>query len=247
MIDEKGFFEEVKEEVRQDKIYALWKKYRKIVFIVVGTAALGFSGFYGWSWYRESQVNAMAEKYFALVKKQSAAEIIASKEEIENVAGSQYGTLATLLKANSYLQESDFENASKLFSKVAKDGDVPIFLRDPALLQAMQTSMIGASTSVDGDKFIGNKPMNSDLKALAKEVGSAQRALSYHVLEVYANSLILEKSEEEAYKVFQQIIKAKELKKVDSQDAAFESLYSLLERAKTMARALDVGGKYSSK
>lgn len=133
------FFREVDEELRNDRMRKLWKKYSVlfigiIVMFVVVTAAYRF-----YVYWVDNQAGVSGDKYLQalqLIEDGDRAGGQALLSELEAGGFGSYPILARFKAASSVLGGGDKPLAIKSFDALADDGSIPAELRDYARLQA---------------------------------------------------------------------------------------------------------------
>lgn len=131
-----SFIDEVTEEVRRDRLYALFRKYGWIgvllVLAVVGGAA--------WNEWRNARAEAEARAFgdavlAALESDDPAARAAALDGLAPETAGAR--AVAGMLAADEALKAGDRDAAASRLTAVAEDGGLPSSLRDLARLKAV--------------------------------------------------------------------------------------------------------------
>ena len=135
MADTDSFINEVTEEVRRDRLFALFRRWGwlagLVVVLIVGAA--------GYTEYRRAQTTAAAQNFgdavIAALDSETAADRIAGLEAIAPAnAGAEM--LLTLLVAAQETDAGDLEAAAVRLRTLAGRGDMPDRYRDLALLKA---------------------------------------------------------------------------------------------------------------
>ncbi|MFK7943649.1 MAG: tetratricopeptide repeat protein [Paracoccaceae bacterium] len=130
MSETDSFIQEVSEEVRQDRMFALWKKWGPLVIgvIVLIVAATAY-----WSWTR-TQEQAAAEALggtFIAADPQVLDEQLALPDKIEGPAK----VLAELAAAGTLAREGRAEDAATRYKALSDRAELPVEYRDIAMLQ----------------------------------------------------------------------------------------------------------------
>lgn len=133
MSESDSFIQEVTEEVRQDRMFALWKKWGPLV---IGIVVLLVGGAAAWSW-MEARQQAEAEVRGGLllgaepgsVEEQQAL-VVLLEQPTRIVA--EFATAAALARAG------ETARASEAYRAIAQRGEVERHYRDLALLQALR-------------------------------------------------------------------------------------------------------------
>jgi len=126
-----SFIQEVTEEVRQDRMFALWKKWGPFVIggviVIVGVAA-------AWSWH-QSRTHAAAETRggaFIAVDAESPEQIAALPEKIDGPAR----LIAELSAAAALIEADEPDRALAAYQAIAAQGGIHPEYADLAALQA---------------------------------------------------------------------------------------------------------------
>lgn len=136
MSETDSFIEEVTEEVRRDKLFALMRKYGWIailaVILIVGGAA--------WNEWRKARDRAAAEALgdavlSALEAPESAAQARALAEI--DAARPESALVLALLRAAAEAQADNREAALSILDGIASDPEAPVAYRDLAILKAV--------------------------------------------------------------------------------------------------------------
>lgn len=133
MSESDSFIQEVNEEVRQDRMFALWKKWGPWVLaalvLIVGGAAL-------WSW-MQARDHAQAQARGAALLAASPDELAAQQRLAETIDGparlvAEFGVAAQLAR------QGETEIAAEAYRSLAARGDIAPYYRQLALLQALR-------------------------------------------------------------------------------------------------------------
>lgn len=138
-MEDDQFIREVNEEMRQDRMEGLWKKYKWVimgvaVLIVVVTAASR-----GWQSYSDSQSAASGDKFMAAIALSNDGkhdEAIKNLEALSADGSGQYPALAQLRIASEMAKRGDVSKAIAAFDKIAVDSSFNATLQNVATLRA---------------------------------------------------------------------------------------------------------------
>ncbi|WP_206452872.1 tetratricopeptide repeat protein [Aurantimonas marina] len=134
-----SFFREVSDELRQDKVKAVWTKFGTWIFAAVVLAVAITAGVVGWDRYRSQQANASGDSYLAaldLAREGKRDEAVAA---LQTIAVDGYGAYPDLARMSigGVLHEQDKPGeAVAAFDDVTNDSDVPQPIRDMAAVRA---------------------------------------------------------------------------------------------------------------
>lgn len=146
MSDTDSFIDEVNDEVRRDRFYALLKRYGWIailaVVLLVGGAA--------WNEYRKAQARNQAETlgdaiFEALSQEDPAARVAAVDGIDAQTPGAD--ALLAFLKAGEQVAADDTPAAIETLNGIGLDGNVPVIYRDVAQLKSV--TLQGRDTPVN--------------------------------------------------------------------------------------------------
>lgn len=134
-----GFFREVNEELRSDKVKAIWTRYSSlligaVVAIVVGTAVFAF-----YEYWTEKQAPQSGDQFLAalnLVRDGKNDEALKTLDQLEKDGYGAYPVLARMRAAGVIAQKGDLAGAVAAFDKVSADTSIPQAIRDLAKLRA---------------------------------------------------------------------------------------------------------------
>ncbi len=135
-------FDEVEEELREERMQALLKKYAGVLFAAALLVIGGVAGWKAWIWYQDRRDFAAAASYLsasnisetagATGPNQPAA--IAAFQVVAADAPNGYRILARLREAAIRANTGDLQGASALWDAVAADSSADPLLRDLANL-----------------------------------------------------------------------------------------------------------------
>ena len=136
------FFDEVDEELREERMAEFLKKYGGLLFAAAILAIGAVAGWKAWGWYQDRQDIDAASRYLAAASKPEAmgvagpdrAAAIASFKKVAADAPEGYRVLARLREAASRADSGDLQAASALWDQVAADTSADPLLRDLASL-----------------------------------------------------------------------------------------------------------------
>jgi hypothetical protein len=135
-------FDEVDEELREERMQALLKKHGGTLAAVCVLVVLAVAGWKGWIWYQAQQDMAAASRYLAAAELTRAAGVagpdraaaIAAFDAAAANAPRGYAVLARLREAGLKADSGDLAGASALWDQGAADGSADPLLRELASL-----------------------------------------------------------------------------------------------------------------
>jgi hypothetical protein len=131
-------FQEVEEDVRREKLQALWNKYSGLVLAVAILIVLAVAGWRGWEWWQQRQAEAAGVQFEAalrLIADGKTAEADTALAKLETEAPSGYALLSRFARAGA-LVKTDAAAAVREFDALAADTKAPPLLRDLAQIRA---------------------------------------------------------------------------------------------------------------
>ena len=132
------FVREVDEELRQDRLKAIWTRFGPLLIGLAVLVVAAAAAWQGWTYYSEKQANAAGDRFLAaidLAREGKTSEAAAALGELEKTGAGDYPMLARL-RAAQILEATDPAAAARAFDAVAADSAVPEALRDIAQLRA---------------------------------------------------------------------------------------------------------------
>ena len=135
-------FDEVEEELREERMQELLKKYGGLLFAAALLMIGAVAGWKAWVWYEERRDLTAATSYLSASARSEAAgvagpnrpEAITAFQAVAADAPNGYRDLARLREAALRADSGDVQGASALWDKVAADGSVDPLLRGLANL-----------------------------------------------------------------------------------------------------------------
>jgi len=169
-------FQEIDEELRQDRATKLWNRYGNYVIAVAVLIVMVVGGYKYWN-ARDLEARQTASATYQAAVLQAAdgdvAGAISALGELASDAGGGYAVLARLRQAALAASKGDIEGAVLAYGAVASDDDVADALRDLARVRsvALQVETAPAAklmATLDGLAVAGNpwRPMALELKGV---------------------------------------------------------------------------------
>jgi len=138
--DTDSFIREVSEEVRQDRMFRLWKKYGALV---IGAIAVIVGGTAVWSWLEQQELQARAERGEAFLAV-AAGDVAAHQALIAQQEGAA-AALAGLRMAEAQAASGDTDAAIATYEQVAAEGQAGAAYTDLARLEAIRLRSASAA------------------------------------------------------------------------------------------------------
>lgn len=134
------FIREVDEELQQEKLAELWKRYGNLVAAVVLVVVGGTAGYVAWQNWSKSQREAEAARYLraaAIGQSLPPAETAKALESFAATATDGFRTVARMKAADASLTSGDKAAAVAALEKVGADGSADPLLREAAKIMAI--------------------------------------------------------------------------------------------------------------
>jgi hypothetical protein len=134
-----SFIREVNEELRQDQMKALGRRYGPIAIAVAALAVLGTAGYVAYDHWTTSRANTSGDAFaraLELAGEGNSEEALVTLSELESSGYGAYPMLARLRAATTLADSGDAAGAIERFDQVANDRSAPAAIRDIARLRA---------------------------------------------------------------------------------------------------------------
>ena len=135
--DDDIFVKEVEEEIKQENLLNLWKRFGKIIIAVVTLFIIGIAGFKGWESYDRNQRENQSLNYNNLIN--SLAEGSNNKallilESMETNQVRSYSTLTKLINPTILNSSGNSREKSLSYENIMQNNSVEPIFRDLALI-----------------------------------------------------------------------------------------------------------------
>jgi hypothetical protein len=137
-----AFLREVDEELRRDELARLWKRWGRVLLVVIAVGLIALAAFLWWRDYQAKQTGLEGEKLSAAIEQLSSGrtdQAIPTLRELSKSSRSGYRAAAQLALGAIDSQKKDPKAAIAAFAAVAKDEKIGKPFRDLALIR--QTTM----------------------------------------------------------------------------------------------------------
>jgi hypothetical protein len=180
-------FQEIDEELRQDRAAKLWDRYGNYVIAVAVLIVLSVGGYKFWVAHDLETRQAESSTYQEAVSRVGAGDVdgaISTLGDLARDAGSGYRVLARLQQAALAARQGDLEAAALAYGTVAADASAPEVLRDLARVRSVAARIETADPAdlrptLDAQAVAGKpwRPMAMELKGiLALKAGDVAAA-----------------------------------------------------------------------
>ena len=139
MANNDSFIREVEEELRSDRLKAVWDRFGTFVLAAAVLVVLATGGKVFWDWYSTSRANASGDRFMAalsLAGEGKSDEALAALSALEADGHGRYPVLASMRSATIRANAGDTDAAIAAFDAIANDNGVPGAFRDMARLRA---------------------------------------------------------------------------------------------------------------
>ena len=166
-------FQEIDDELRQDKASRLWKLYGKYVIVVAIIIITSVGGYKFWQQKQLDDGEKASIAYEAALARSASGDFKGAidqlnEKELRITPG--YAALSQMQKANLAMKIKDFEAALITYKHIAENDDYPQSIKDWASFRHAAVRVekqIDSNASADLDKLIAT---DSPWRFLAKEI-----------------------------------------------------------------------------
>ena len=149
-------FREVEEDLRRDRLKAIWDRYGTLIVVVAAMIVLGVGGWRGWQYYEARASAAAGDGYMAAAKLAEDGKTEEARKAFAALAADApagYRTIARLREADEAVK-ADKAGALRLYRQIVDDAGADAMLKDAARIR-------GAYVAVDAGT-------RDDVKTLAE-------------------------------------------------------------------------------
>jgi len=139
---EEAFLREVDEELRRDELIKLWRRWGRVLVVLIVLGLAAFAGVLWWQQHKQTVAGTEGEKFNTAINSLADGKADAAKVPLAELAKSDsagYRALAKISQANLLMQANDLKGAAAKFAEVTADTSLPQPYRDLALVR--QTSV----------------------------------------------------------------------------------------------------------
>ena len=178
--EQENLFKEIDEELRQEKMTVLWKRYGKVVVgaavLVVGSVA-AFQAWKAWDINRRSAESSQFEIALHHAMQRRPADALQAFAQLAKVGSTGYATLARLNQAALQAEGGDRAGAVASYLSISNDESVDVIFRDLALLLSALHDLDTASPDDLAQRLIRLTLTENPWRHFAKELSAllAQR------------------------------------------------------------------------
>jgi hypothetical protein len=139
MAQDDGFFREVEEEIRRERLEKIWRQYGTYILIAGAFIIFGVLGYKYWENYRLTAAQTMGARYEGALHLMSEGKEGSAAKEFETLAqdgAGGYATLARLQLAGALMKEGKKSEALAAYEALANDPTADPMLKSYGALQA---------------------------------------------------------------------------------------------------------------
>ena len=136
-------FDEVTEELRQDQIKSIWKKYKKFVFIIIFLILLAVSSYKGYEYFENQRTQTNAQLFFNAIsklEKKSMSDAEKSFLELNLSNQSGYKLLSYFALADLNYKKGNYTEMEKNYKIIINNDEFSKFHKDLALIYLAMNS-----------------------------------------------------------------------------------------------------------
>lgn len=167
-------FDEVSEELKQDKLIQIWKKFSKYIlsFFVVIVISLAFYHFY--SAWNENKIEASSEQFFNALEKLENKRYIESSKiflKASNEKNEGYRILSLFGLAETNYKNGNIKEMSLNYKSIYEDDSIDLYYRNLSrILSVMKDNLSSFDQQINVISPILNSPSNLQLLAAELEI-----------------------------------------------------------------------------
>jgi hypothetical protein len=182
-------FQEIDDELRQDKASKLWKIYGKYVIAAAVIVIILVASYRFWEQTNREKAEKASIAYeaalaFGVDGDYAGAIKLLNDPVISEIHG--YSVLSKMQKANFAIKIKDFEAASIMYKEIMEDMNNPKFIRHWAEFK-YQTIKLGPRTNaVDNEEFGASIAMDNPWRSLAREAKAGLELRNGNIVEARA-------------------------------------------------------------
>lgn len=132
-----NLFNEIDEELRQDKAALLWKQYGNTFIAAIIAVIIAVAGYEGWKAYDISSRSELGQKYadaLNLSNKDQHDNAIKSFKTLAGEGSNGYATLARLQEASILAKQGKKKDAAQAYFLIGQNGEINKTYRDMAMV-----------------------------------------------------------------------------------------------------------------
>ena len=190
-MSDESLFREVDEEVRQDQIKQIWKRYGTLISAAALALVLIVAGVQGWRYWQVRQSQAAAQAYADAVQLIADGKPADGEAALAAIDHGGFGVLAKIRRAAALAAEGKADEAVASYDAVANDGSIDQAFRDLAQIRAGYVLADKLSPAELISRLGAYDKDDNPWRASAREIFalSAYRTRDYTMADRYANAI----------------------------------------------------------
>lgn len=198
MVDDQ-LFREVEEELRQERLKALWDKYGTMIVAGICAGVLVLGGVLYWRDWQVSKRQSMGDQYIEALRYSANGkndEALKSLEELAKNGPAGYQQLSNLYIAGLKAEQGDLSEAQTLYKKVAEDPASDSILSEYAKLNLALLQLDGASYDQTKQLLSGFIVPGSAWRGIALETMAlaALKSEKFEIAETHLKDIVNDKT-----------------------------------------------------
>ncbi len=168
-------FDEVSEELKQDQLIQLWKKYSKFLIAFVVFVIISISSYQGYISWNKNQLNRSSEEFFTALEKLENKKFLESskiflKSSLEQRNG--YKMLSLFGLAQSNFKNGKIKEMISNYKSIYEDKNLDTYYQELARMLSVMKDNISSFEKLQGRlRPILNSPSKLQLLAAELEIG----------------------------------------------------------------------------
>jgi hypothetical protein len=138
--------DEIQEDIRRDRMKALWEKFGGLVILVAILIVVGTGGWRFYDYWTQSARDSSGDRFLQALTFAGEGDFEQARTELETLIADGEGNYPLLAKfrlANLYSGQEQNDKAAETFAELATDPDLPERLQDLAFLRAAYLQLDG--------------------------------------------------------------------------------------------------------
>ncbi|TCS61009.1 tetratricopeptide repeat protein [Varunaivibrio sulfuroxidans] len=177
---EEALFREINDELRQDSIAKIWKRYGAYILGVTIAIIIGVAGYQGWKTYDTHHREKYGERLHAAFTLAAQGKIDAAVTDLNALAkkaGGGYAMIARFKEAALLLEKKDASGAIAIYDALSANASLDPLYRDIAAIESAQASISLPGAEAHADAVIKRlqpiEAADNPLRFSAQEVSAA--------------------------------------------------------------------------
>ena len=171
-MSEENIFSEVDEELRNERMRNLWRKFAPLIIGVVLAIILGVAAKEGWTYYKKSVSSASSDKFYAAIELADSGDIVGAQQALDLViaeGSGQYPLLAQFRQAALLLETGKNQQAIAAYDALANSTSDKR-LRELALIYAASALVDTGDVAAVNARIGGLISPDNSMSTIAQEL-----------------------------------------------------------------------------